>query len=103
MKPEAPVTSALAADMIPQGFPVSLNLLGGDLRGFFGVRGIVAIPTCRQLDGAGKRQGRYPSQLRSRFRAVEMQQARLRKAPRHIADFRPGPDRRELFDQIADG
>src|SRR5690242_3769778 len=101
MKPEAPVTSALATGMAPHGFTVLIDLLVGALRSPVGTSGKVAVPIGRQFDGIDKCQRRCPAEQRARLGAVEMQEARFRETSGSKGDFRSDPGHRELFDEIS--
>src|SRR5581483_12256952 len=101
MKPEAPVTSALAVDMVPHGFAVLFDLSHCDLRGPVRARGKIAIPARGEFDRLGKRQWRPPAQQRTGLAAVKMEKPRFGETAWRDFNLRSHPDGRELFDQIA--
>src|SRR5579872_5267210 len=103
MKPEAPVTSALAGDMIPQRVTVMFDLSGSDLRSGARISGEIAIPTCGKFHRLGEREWRSPTEQRARLGTIEMEIARFGKAARCKGEFRPRPCGAELFDQITHG
>src|SRR5579872_7030499 len=98
MKPEAPVTSALAGDMIPQGVAVMFDLSGSDLRSGARICGEIAIPTCGQFHRLGEGEWRNPAEQRARLGTVEMEMARFGKATRSKGELGPRPCGAELFD-----
>src|SRR6516165_9702544 len=72
IKPEAPVTIALAGAMFPHRLAVMFYLAHGNLRGVSRICGEIAIPACGQIHSAGERQWRPPAEQRAGLGAVEM-------------------------------